>query len=409
MMMVRPFRGVRYNTDSIGALDDVLAPPYDVITPKEQDALYERDPNNVVRLILSREEGDARYEAAARTMRRWLAEGVLVQDSEPAVYPYYQEFEDEGRQYTRKGFIAAVRLQDFEAKKVLPHEQTFSGPKEDRLKLTRSTRANLSPVFSIYSDPVGSFEAAIDELVADAAPLLDCKGTDNVRNLMWKLTDPDMFELMTQLFDSMSLLIADGHHRYETALNYRTERRTESGNGKGDGEYEYVMMYLTRAESEGLLIKPTYRVAKTPVQRGGGELLDRIREQFSVKAVDLEQTLDGLGVSEFCLLLSGGKESYKLSPLTEEKDGLMNQAVMLLHDRIFGPILDEEASGVVYTKSLEEVLGLLVSNPDAIAFLLPPSRVEDIFKVTLAGEKMPHKTTYFYPKILSGLVFHTLD
>ncbi len=404
MVMVAPFRGVRYNPEKIGALDSVFAPPYDVINPQEQDALYEKSPYNVIRIILSKIEGDEKYAHAAGTFRNWVKEGILIQDREPCIYPYYQEFEENGRKITRKGFISAVRLEDFSSKRILPHEMTFSGPKLDRLKLTSACNANLSPVFAIYSDPEGGLEGAIEERLSE--PLIDVVGGDGARNRLWRISDDDLISKIKGVMMERNLLIADGHHRYETALEYRNIQRKRFGTGSGNEPYEYVMMYLSRAESEGLIIKPTHRVVMNLGPIGIEEFLEKLKRQFNVEKIPLEG-IPTLGHQEFAVLIKGSifrvslRESVNRPPAHYK-----NLAVILLHTLVFGEIIEE--AGIFYTKSLEEVFSLVRSGEYRLGFILPPLRAVDVFEFVSSGEKMPHKTTYFYPKLLSGLVFHLL-
>ncbi|MGE5445655.1 MAG: DUF1015 domain-containing protein [Ignavibacteriales bacterium] len=406
MVMVAPFRGVRYNPEKIGALDSVLAPPYDVINSEEQNALYEKSPYNVIRIILSKVEGDEKYVQAAETSRKWAKEGILIRDSEPCIYPYYQEFEENGRKITRKGFISAVRLEDFLSKRILPHERTFSGPKLDRLKLTSACNANLSPVFAIYSDPEGNLERAIEEKLSE--PLIDAVGGDGARNRLWRISDDDLISKIKSAMLERSLLIADGHHRYETALEFRNIQRKKFGTGSGNWPYEYVMMYLSRAESEGLIIKPTHRVVKNLGSIGIEEFLEKLKGRFNVEKISSEG-ISALSHQEFAVLIKDSifKASLK-EPGSRSPVHYKNLAVILLHTLVFDGVIDEEEARIFYTKSLEEVFSLVKSGEYKLGFILPPLRAVDVFEFVSSGEKMPHKTTYFYPKLLSGLVFHLL-
>jgi uncharacterized protein (DUF1015 family) len=423
MVTVAPFRGIRYNCERVGVLDSVLAPPYDVINSEEQDELYEKSPYNVIRIILSKVVGDQKYVQAAETFRKWAKEEILIRDSEPCIYPYYQEFEENGGKITRKGFISAVRLEDFSSNKILPHERTFSGPKLDRLKLTSACNANLSPVFAIYSDPEGSLEKAIEEKLSK--PIIEAVGRDGAKNRLWKISDSDSISRIKSAMLELSLLIADGHHRYETALEYRNIQRKHFGTSSGNEPYEYVMMYLTRAESEGLIIKPTHRVVKNLGSIQIEEFLEKLKTRFNVERIS-SKGIPTLAHQEFALVT---KESvFKISLrepgirdipdlIGDHERGFLgnrfpvsykNLAVILLHSLVFGEIINEEEAGIFYTKSLEEVFSLVKSGAYKFGFILPPLRAVDVFEVVLAGEKMPHKTTYFYPKLLSGLVFHLL-
>ena len=259
MATVKGFRGIRYNPEKIENFADVLAPPYDVINSSEQEELYNKNPHNVIRLILSKGEGDSKYEEAAQTFRSWIEDDTLTYDEEPSIYPYYQEFEENGKKLTRKGFLAAVKIEDFSTKKILPHERTFPKHKRDRLKLNTACKANMSPVFSVYSDPEIAIEKLLDEKLKDK-PIFDITNEDGVRNRLWKVSDPDTISFIGNHLEDKSLLIADGHHRYETAIEYRNIQRELNGGVTSDKLYEYVMMFLSNAEDEGLIINPTYRV-----------------------------------------------------------------------------------------------------------------------------------------------------
>ena len=405
MVLVKGFRGIRYNKDKIGDFSKIIAPPYDVIDEKQQDELYERDPMNVVRLILAKGEGEKRYSDASKTFSEWLKQSVLMQDSEPCIYPYYQEFEFEGKKFRRKGLIAAVKISDFEEKAVLPHERTFKKHKEDRLKLTDACRANLSQVFTVYSDKEGNIEKLVDENLGD--PVVDVYNDDNVRNTLWKISDKDILNKVTELFRDKTLLIADGHHRYETAINYRNKRREEEGNPAGEKPYDYVMMYISRGEGEGLVINPTHRVVRTPGKLGTELLRKKLEEYFNIEEIPLNSSSE-LAYNQIAVVLEDSENQWLLEPKEQFEKKYNNMAVMILHNIIFKDIISEQEAGILYTKFREEVFELVKNGDYKLGFLLPKLKSEDIFDVVLDGTKMPHKTTYFYPKTLSGLVFNPL-
>ncbi len=434
MVMVVPFCGVRYNADKVEVLDSVFAPPYDVISPQEQNELYEKNPHNVIRLILSKGEGDEKYIEAAGTFRRWLDEGVLIQDREPCIYPYYQEFKENGKLVTRKGIIAAVKLEDISSKKIIPHERTFAAPKLDRLKLTTACRANLSPVFAIYSDPEGALEKSIEDRLSKE-PIVKAVSGDGVKNYLWRISDSDLLSQIRSRMSDSVLLIADGHHRYETALEYRNTQRKRFNVISEDKDYEYIMMYLSRVEGEGLVIKPTHRVVKNLGSLETQDFLQKLRNKFNIEVVSgavLPEPKFGSGGNkqfapdenkklpfnggvstlnhqEFAIVTKDSDFIYKVSSKEPLSVGYKNLGVMILHITVFGEIINEEEAEILYTKSVEEVVRLVRTGDYKIGFILPPLRAKDLYEVALSGEKMPHKTTYFYPKLLSGLVFHLLD
>lgn len=408
MVMVNAFHGVRYNPDKIEDFSSVVAPPYDVISPDEQNMLYEKSPLNVIRLILAKGETDEKYTQANETFRKWIGEQVLIQDSEPGIYPYYQEFQEGEKTLIRKGFIAAVRLEDFSSKKILPHERTFPKHKLDRLKLTTACRANLSPVFAIYSDPEGSLQRTIEQKLSQK-PIVEAIGTDGVKSKLWRVSDSGLISEIKSYMLNRNLLIADGHHRYETALEYRDIQRRKSGANSGDMPYEYVLMYLCRGEDEGLVIKPTHRLVKNLGNLQVEDFLRNLGERFNVKKGSFNEGISTLGSREFGVFTVDSDFVFKVSLKQPLPISYNNLGVMLLHKLVFGEILREEEAQILYTKSTEEVVNLVRSGEYKLGFLLPPLSAVDIFEVSLANEKMPHKTTYFYPKLLSGLVFHLLD
>ncbi|MGI9553608.1 MAG: DUF1015 domain-containing protein, partial [Thermodesulfobacteriota bacterium] len=280
MAIIKGFKGIRYNPEKVQDFNKIVAPPYDVINQDEQDKLYQSDPFNVIRLILAKGEGDDRYKNASTTFKQWLDDSVLIEEDIPSIYPYYQEFEFEGETFTRKGFIAVVKVEDFETKTVLPHEQTFKKHKEDRLRLTTACNANLSQVFTVYSDEQGTAEELIDGEIDK--PIIEVTTNDGVRNTFWRISDQAVIKQVSDILNDKSLLIADGHHRYETAINFRNQQRSKNGESSGEQPYDYVMMYLSRAEGEGLIINPTHRVAKK-IGLPEEEFLEKLEDHFDLE------------------------------------------------------------------------------------------------------------------------------
>lgn len=405
MVAVKGFRGIRYNEEKVADFSKVVAPPYDVIDANGQDELYNKSPLNVIRLILAKGEGDERYSNAKNTLDQWLSESVLLRDDAPSIYPYYQEFEFEGQVFRRKGFIAVVKIEEPDKKSIFAHERTFSKHKEDRLKLTDACTANLSQVFTVYSDKEGKVEDLIDENLGE--PLVDVYNEENVRNTLWKISDKDILDKVTKAFKDKTLLIADGHHRYETALNYRNKRRAEDGNPVGEQPYDYVMMYISRGEGEGLIINPTHRVVKNTGGLSGQELTEKLKEYFEVREATFEEA-SNLKEDQIGVVLQDTGKSLVLTSKQKFDKEYNNIGVMLLHNIIFKNIIDEEKAEILYTKSADELKSLVENKDYKAGFILPKLKSDDIFDVVTDDTKMPHKTTYFYPKILSGLVFNPL-
>lgn len=405
MAEIKAFKGIRYNDEKISDFTKVVAPPYDVINSVEQQGYYDKDPLNVIRLILAKGKGNERYESSSKTFNEWLDSRVLIQDDEPSIYPYYQEFEFEGGKFKRKGFIAAVKNEDFETRTVLPHEQTFKKHKEDRLKLTTACNANMSQVFSVYSEKEGTVEKLIDDNLSE--PILDIVTEDGIKNTFWKISDPEIISKIQEVMKDKSLLIADGHHRYETSINYRNQQREKFGESSGNKPYDYVMMYLSRGEGEGLIINPTHRIVKNLGGRNDLQIMEDIGKNFKIERSDIKDIIN-LEYNQIGVITDDPEKSYKLTPKEAPSKNYENLGVMLLHSKIIGEIFNEDDAEIKFSKFHEEVIDDVQNGDYKLGFLLPKLNAEDIFDVVLDGMKMPHKTTYFYPKILSGLVFNPL-
>lgn len=401
MAEIEPFRGIRYNKKAIADFSEVIAPPYDVISVEQRKEFYAKSPFNAVRVELPEGEGKQRYINANETYSKWLRDKVLIRDDEPSIYPYYQDFEFEGQRYTRKGFIANLRIEDFDKKVVLPHEQTFRKHKEDRLALTIECNSNLSQIFCVYPDPSGEIEKDIDENIDE--PLVDVTFQEGIRNTLWKIYNPEIIQRVKSLLIDKSILIADGHHRYETSINFRDLKRKEAGKSSEPMPWDYVMTYLSRGEGQGLIINPTHRMARNVEVN----LIDSLRKDFEVERIGIEDSLD-LGPGQISVITKDPGKIFRLTPKTIYEKDYENLAVIILHSRIFGKLMQEEKADVKYSKFPEEVFENVHNGEFKAGFLLPKLKSEDIFKVVLDGTKMPHKTTYFYPKILSGLVFNPL-
>ena len=396
MAVVKGFRGILYT----GRHSEVVAPPYDVIDPQMQRALYEKHPHNCVRLILSKEPGESRYADSARTFRDWLDKNILAMDEKPAVYTYFQDFESGGKKFTRKGFIARVRIEDFEKGVVLAHEQTFKKHKDDRLKLTRACEANMSQVFCVYSDPQMAVEKTLEAAGGEPVAEVDF---DGVKNTVRRICDPDALSAVSGLMADKKLLIADGHHRYETSINYRNLRG-------GEGGSEYVMMFLCGAESEGLIVEPTHRVIRNFGEKPAGALAGALQNRFNCREIP-PRGGEKLRGEEVMFVYGRGKKAIVFSP----PDGWRNyksMGVFTLRDIVIEKIIKEEMKlgepDIHFTKSRDEVLDIAEADGGAACFIMPKPRIADIMDAADDGVRMPQKTTYFYPKILSGLVMNPL-
>ncbi len=448
MALVLPFRGIGYNLKKIGDISKVVAPPYDIISPAEQDALYQKHPSNVVRLILNKETPqdhpqDNRYTRSKGLYQSWLKDGDLVRAPRPNFYFLREEFilPDEGgsssRKQVRRGFIGIVRLENYSKKVVLPHEKTQNKPKADRLALMEACQANFSAIFSTYTDPEGAMNS-VYEKVFMATPTADLIGPDGYRRIFWMVDDPQILSRITAIMGQKQIYIADGHHRYETCLAYRAGQMARFPNHKGNEAFHFTMMYLAGMEDEGLVILPTHRVVAQLEGFDPSSFLQSLSRTFTVDAFpfapDNERTVRGrflktlaqkAGKSRSLGMLLEGNSSYFLLTLKSESafdEVIPNMApslkaldVNLLHVPIFQKLLGigpaELAAGknVMYVKDPGETAEMVRSGKGQMAFFLNPTTGYQVRDVSLAGETMPSKSTFYYPKILSGLVINPLD
>lgn len=440
MAEIAPFRGILYRpagTDPDASV--LLAPPYDVISEAERQALCALDPHNCVRLILPRDEaggeGDGRYEVAARTLRTWMAEGVMARDDRPAIYRYHQIFTPPGAgpgaaPVERRGFIARIRLHRFEERIVLPHERTLAGPKADRLKLKRATRAHLSQVFGLYEDPSLQADQAFADLVA-GPPTLHGRTGDGVEHHLWRLTDPAAQEAVAAALRDRRIYIADGHHRYETMLALRDELRREPGYLGPSSSIEYGTIFLCNASDPGLLVFPTHRVVHGLPSFDLDDLLRRAAPYFTAEehrdlsVTAAREVLGQKGRSAPSFLLCAGARAVSLSlrpdadldavPALRGPQVLRQLDVTLLHALLFEGLLgidraaQEAQTYLRYLKDTGQALAAAREPGVQVVVLMNPTPVAQVMAVSDAGQVMPQKSTYFYPKLASGLVLNPLD
>jgi uncharacterized protein (DUF1015 family) len=423
---IRAFRGVRFDMARVGALSEVVAPPYDVIDPALQNRLYEASAQNVVRLELNREEpGDDhnvnRYSRASGLLRDWLRQGVLRADSDPALYVYHQTFEVEGQSYTRKGFIARVRLEPFGQGRIYPHEQTLSGPKADRLALFHATHYNLSPVFGLYPDATNEVLAAVEAGIRDRTPL---EATDHlgVVNRLWPMTDAQAHTAVQGLMAGRSIFIADGHHRYETGLKFREDELAAGRLSGPDDPANFCMMMLVGMSDPGLRILPTHRLVTGFPGLSSDELAERLASEFEVErvgddeagahhaweAIEAAGDQDVLGFGTIAdsrwitARLRSDATMDSLAP--EHSPDWRSLGVSILHKLVLDSLLGPPgAANCRYVHRLDEVIADFDGRGCDLACLVPPAAMAHVESIASNLEKMPPKSTYFYPKLLTGL------
>jgi uncharacterized protein (DUF1015 family) len=430
---LRPLHGLRYQPSLVGDIGTVIAPPYDVISDEAQRALYARSPYNVVRLEYGIDSGAEtdRYEAAAAALADWQQRGIMQLEQAPSLYVYEQSFAHAGRSYARRAIVGRIRLEPWERGVVLPHEHTLSAPKADRLQLLRAGRTNVSPVFALYRS-AGEDPLSLCGSVLEAPPALDAVDGTGQSHRLWAIEDAGTIAKLQRYFTSRTLYIADGHHRYETALTYREERRASRTTWTDEEPENFVLMALTAADDPGLLILPIHRLVRpvaetlhlraaleerfrlTEIGEGAGRLESFIRatsgQDFDGAAVVM------LGPAGAATLLQ--PESTSLIEATMpagESAAWRRLAVNILQYGVLEPLLGidldtlRKGENVLFTESADEAIAAVSRGEFPLAFLLHGVRPDEIFAVADAGDRMPQKSTYFYPKLGTGLVLYTMD
>jgi uncharacterized protein (DUF1015 family) len=430
MAELKPFRGVRYQVASADA-GKVIAPPYDVISAQQQEGLYALSPYNVIRLEYPREQGEQRYRAAAATLAGWTEAGILAPEGTPALYLYEQVFTHGGRNYARRAVLGRVRLEPIESGVIRPHEFTMAGPKEDRRALLSATRTNISPIFSMIDDPDGSFAALLARV--DAQPVIDAQDFVGQRHRLTVLDDPQSTVALTAAAAARTLYIADGHHRFETALNYQRERREAASNWTGDEPENYVLMAIASTRDPGLLILPIHRLVHP--RRIPDDAIAALQSLFDLEEIGasddpgararlVERLRGGAGRNTFGavnarpgslhLLTLRDRAGVEARMPGDHPPAWKALDVNVLQYGILEPVYGIDAAAlsageVEFSEDDTEAFEAVGSGHVPVAFLVNATRPEDIVAVADAGDRMPQKSTYFYPKLGTGLVLNALD
>jgi uncharacterized protein (DUF1015 family) len=420
MTDIAPFRALRYDSGRV-ELERVLAPVYDVVAPEDRPVYYDRDPYNALRLVLTRskaEEATTDYADVARTLAKWRAEGVLVLDDEPALYVLRQRFRaPAGGEVERVGFFAALHLEDYESGIVRPHERTLAGPKADRLKILRASQTNLSSVFMLYEDREGRLAEMLDE-TASSPEAVSVRNDEGIEHTLAPLRDPGAIARVRAFMAERPVVIADGHHRYETALAYRDERRADSATTDPHAPHERILTYFANAFAPGSLLLPIHRVIlKLPAATGEGwrsrlhEWEQRTVPVSDIEAIPaaLEEHLAPLAGS-YAFAADDGSGALQVFSRAAGED----LSVRVIHREVLGGVfdLDEDAirdGAVDFPKSTLQAARDVRKGRGAVALYLNPLAPDDVFRVTGAGETLPQKSTFFFPKLPTGLLFRALE
>ncbi len=418
MAEIRPFRAIRYDPALLDSMEQVIAPPYDVLDTDDQDNLYNLSPYNVIRLEYGKTYHDDdidhnRYSRAAQTLSRWLDEGILHHEKQKLLYLYEQSFKYGASNYCRRGVVAALKVEPYSCRQVLPHEQTFSAPKADRLELLKKTRTNISPIFTLFPDPDTRISNLFEE-ISRSAPLFTAKEQSGQVHRIHKIDNPRLQDQIVRYIKPQALLIADGHHRYETALQYRELY--------GGPAADYVLAILVSTKDPGLLMLPTHRLIQNLTEPAYAELLAICKDNFelvtmssSVSLVEQDFQAEWSRLTDderaFAIITPEFKALLVPKPGRQERCG-----VELLHALIIDPFLARpvrtgaESCSLSFPHELETIrLAMLGSTRASVAFILNPLPVDLVYRLAVQGTVMPQKTTYFYPKMPGGLLLRNLD
>lgn len=439
MSTIIPFYGTRYDATVVGDVKQVVAPPYDIIDAVGQKALYERHPQNIIRLELGLDQpGDGptsnRYTRAASTLQDWLKSGALKRDAQPTIYYHTIEYAPPyapagAPTKILKGFLATVKLEALDSGHIYPHENTRSAAKTDRLNLLEACKTNFSPIWSLYSDPHNTVMGLLDTAIKGKPATIDFRDDEGFRQQLWAVTDQTVLKQAVEALRTKPLFIADGHHRYETALNYQKLRRQQAGSPAGHQPYDSVLMLLSALEDPGLTVLPTHRVTTTPLL-SYDKMRTLLGEQFELQefpftaatqAATREKFIEamrtnGRTLPMFGLVLKGDNRYVTLSlkpahrppaeasPRTKLDVSLLQQLVVTA----LCPT-QQEQEAILYTKDDHEALDWVAKGTGTGALLLNATKVSEVQAVATAGERMPHKSTYFFPKPLTGLVINVME
>ncbi|MDD2556283.1 MAG: DUF1015 domain-containing protein [Syntrophaceticus sp.] len=427
MAKVLPFKGIRYNLEKVKNISDVITPPYDVIDDKAQKNYYKKNPYNSIRLELGYQfpddsENENRYTRAACHFRKWLEEGVLIREARDALYLYEQQFSINTTDYTRTGFFARVKLEDFTTGRILPHEETLLKPKVDRLALMSECVANFSPIFVFYVDEEMTLDQEYEK-VKEAQAEIGLTDAIGEQHRVWVMTDPKLNEKITSTLENQVLYIADGHHRYETALEFYRQNRDQYP------ACSSILIYLVNACDPGMVVLPTHRVVHSLPDLDLIGFRNKLEEYFYVEKIDSQEkdlssllkkqqdagkTAFIMGTREPALYLVVLRDNSHVQDSSPGKSlAWCSLDASVLQTLIFQKILDmspekiADQEHITYTREDAAALNALNHNAQLV-FLLNPTKISEIIKVASAGDKMPQKSTYFYPKLLTGLVFNDL-
>lgn len=427
MSQTRAFKAVVYNSQAISDFKDVVCPPYDVISPSGQDRLYERSMHNFIHILLAKDSSvDDKYRKAGEIFRGWLKDKVLIQDEQPAVYFYSQQYVIRGEKKTRLGFISLLRLGDEKGSAVFGHENTHNAAKLDRFKLIKQVKANLSPIFIVFLDKNRIIQRIFQGQLPNQKPFIEVMDEEKTVHKLWRLNDPDVLKLIESSMNSESMFIADGHHRYEVACAYRDLMREKMGaQFTGEEDFNFCLAYFTNTDYRGLSILPIHRLLKLDARLDLDDFMAKANEYF-----DIDRLKDRTRF--FFLLEKAGCTEHLLGLYKDKKYFLLRLKNIKMLDKLIADkpkeyrVLDvaifnylvlkyilkldlNNLPDIKYSPDPYELMDQADSDPLAAAFFLNPVKIQQVIDIAVSGNKMPPKSTYFYPKVLSGLVVNKFE
>lgn len=424
MTKIAPLKAIRYNQDKIADLSRVVCPPYDVISPQAQQYYHDTNPYNFIHILLGQDiPGEDKYKRAANYFNEWLKERVLTQEENPSIYLYSQQYTVKGEKKTRIGFIARLGL-DEDNRCVFGHEHTHLEAKEDRLKLVKAVKANLSPIFVVFADKKRIIQRIYNEY-AQKAPIIDISDEDKVAHRIWRVDSPELITSIQTIMSGENVFIADGHHRYEVSCVYRDLMRSKFGTLKGDESFNYTMAYFTNTDPRNLAIMPIHRLVKLKSENDIKTLFTSATDYFSLEEIKDKNKffflMEKVGGTEHVLGVYVNKRYWLFrlknvgildKIISDKPKDYRSLDVSVLNYLILKKILKfdlEDKGNISFNPKAEELIEQVDNKPGLIAFFLNPVRIQQVMSVALSGNKMPPKSTYFYPKVLSGLVINKFN
>ncbi|HTY13720.1 MAG TPA: DUF1015 domain-containing protein [Candidatus Omnitrophota bacterium] len=436
MAKIYPFKGILYNKKKVKKLNAVMSPPYDVISPEQQDNYYQISDYNMIKLILGKEfPGDTQYNnkyvRAAATFDGWMRHDILVRDPKPAIYVYEQKFSAAGKKWERIGFISLMRIEDGGRGRLFPHEETLMAPKMDRVELIRATQANFDCIFSLYQDPDNKIFKVLRKAMRKK-PLIDVKDQDKAVNRLWRIDSRPLINKLMKEMKDKSVFIADGHHRFEAATRFKNEMKERNTRFSEDESYNHVMMYFTPAEGKGLVVLPIHRLVTPIPHLEINSFEEELKQYFDIKLfayskrtepqvrkkalkeltrqADKHSFLMGLrDVPRYYLLTLKNEDIVDMMLEEGKPEAYKRLDVTILHSIVMKKILGlSQEEQISYAKNTDEAAEGIQKGPFQLVFFMNPTKVSDIIEIASKSEKMPQKSTFFYPKLLSGMVMNKI-